>query len=43
MYKVIYKLPGHIIRTLIMSSDEFKAWVSHRYLRTRIVCWERVG
>jgi len=42
MYKVVYRIPSHSMRTLIMSANEFRAWTKHHFLRTRLVYWEKV-
>ncbi len=42
MYKVIFRIPAQSMRTLIMSENEFRAWIKHRFLRGRIVSWEKM-
>ena len=42
MYKVVYHLPENIVREIIMSSDELAAWLRWRWLRVRIISYERL-
>ena len=43
MYKVIYQMAGISIREVSMTWEELKGWLSHRWLRERIVSYEKIA
>ena len=42
MYKVIYMMAGVSIREVYMTWEELKGWLSHRWLKERIIGYEKV-
>jgi hypothetical protein len=42
MFKVIYQLPYNAIREIYMNEAELQAWLRWRWLRERIISYERV-
>jgi len=42
MFRVVYQLPFNSIREIYLSEEELKAWLSWRWLRERIISYERV-
>ena len=43
MYKVVYQLPFNSIREIFLSKEELDSWLRWRWLRERIMSYERVG
>lgn len=43
VYKVIYELPFKQIREIYMSFEELHAWLKWRWLRNRIISYEKVA
>lgn len=42
MYKVKILFPQNILREILMELQELRSWLSCRYLRERIVSYEKV-
>jgi len=43
MYKVIYQLAGVSIREVFMTWEELKGWLAHKWLKDKIVSYEKVA
>ena len=43
MFKVVYQLPFNSVREIFLSKEELDAWLRWRWLRERILSYERVA
>lgn len=43
MFKVVYQLPFNSIREIFLSEEELDAWLRWRWLRERILSYEKIA
>ena len=43
MYKVVYQLPFNSIREIYLTEEELSSWLRWRWLRERIISFEKVS